>query len=85
MMANWVFASHHSRGGIFHFPATWRKTRYNNFIAASSVGKWPLVLTAPRRFAFNDSIAFVTGMKIGGAFLSGWNPGGSSVWYDPPG
>jgi hypothetical protein len=26
MMANWVFASHHSRGGIFHFPATWRKT-----------------------------------------------------------
>lgn len=34
MMAIWVFASHHSRGGIFHFPATWRKTRYNNFIAA---------------------------------------------------
>jgi hypothetical protein len=27
MMANWVFASHHSRGGIFHVPATWRKTR----------------------------------------------------------
>jgi hypothetical protein len=22
MMANWVFASHHSRGGIFHSPAT---------------------------------------------------------------
>jgi len=27
MMANCVFASHHSRGGIFHSPATWRKTR----------------------------------------------------------
>ena len=27
MMANWVLASHHSRGGIFHSPATWRKTR----------------------------------------------------------
>jgi len=26
-MANWVLASHHSRGGIFHSPATWRKTR----------------------------------------------------------
>jgi len=34
MMANWVLASHHSRGGIFHFPATWRKTRYNNFIVS---------------------------------------------------
>jgi hypothetical protein len=22
MLANWVLASHHSRGGIFHFPAT---------------------------------------------------------------
>lgn len=27
MIANWFFASHHSRGGIFHSPATWRKTR----------------------------------------------------------
>ena len=39
MMANWVFASHHSRGGIFHVRATWRKTRNSNLIAASSVGK----------------------------------------------
>jgi hypothetical protein len=39
MMANWVFASHHSRGGIFHVCATWRKTRNSNLIAASSVGK----------------------------------------------
>jgi Homeodomain-like domain len=39
MIANWVLASHHSRGGIFHVCATWRKTRYINLIAASSVGK----------------------------------------------
>jgi hypothetical protein len=26
MMANWVFASAHSRGGIFHSRTTWRKT-----------------------------------------------------------
>ena len=39
MIANWVLASHHSRGGIFHVCATWRKTRYSNLIAASSVGK----------------------------------------------
>ena len=45
MMANWVLASHHSRGGIFHVCATWRKTRYSNLIAASSVGKCPLVRT----------------------------------------
>ena len=34
MMANWVLASHHSRGGIFHVCATWRKTRYSNFVAS---------------------------------------------------
>ena len=59
MMANWVLASHHSRGGIFHVCATWRKTRYSSLIAASSVGKWPRVLTARRSFAFKASIAFV--------------------------
>ena len=57
MMANWVFASHHSRGGIFHSPATLRKTRYSSFIAASSVGKCPLVRTARRSFAFKDTKA----------------------------
>jgi len=31
------------------------------------------------------SIGFVTGMKIGGAFLSGWDPDDSGVWYDHPG
>src|SRR5580693_4598186 len=59
MMANWVLASHHSRGGIFHVCATLRKTRYSNLIAASSVGKWPLVRTARRSLAFKDSMAFV--------------------------
>ena len=63
MMANWVLASHHSRGGIFHVCATWRKTRYSNLIAASSVGKCPLVRTARRSLAFKDSMAFVTGMR----------------------
>src|ERR1700675_42855 len=59
MMANWVLASHHSRGGIFHVCATWRKTRYSNLIAASSVGKCPVVRTARRSLAFKDSMAFV--------------------------
>src|SRR5271165_363856 len=59
MMANWVLASHHSRGGIFHVCATLRKTRYSNLIAASSVGKCPLVRTARRSLAFKDSMAFV--------------------------
>src|SRR5271166_482573 len=35
LMANWALASHHSRGGIFHVCATWRKTRHSNLIAAS--------------------------------------------------
>jgi hypothetical protein len=67
MMANWVLAAHHSRGGIFHVCATLRKTRYSNLIAASSVGKCPLVRTARRSLAFKDSMAFVTGMRIAGA------------------
>ena len=39
MIANWVFASNHSRGGIFHSLAASRKTRNRSFVAASSVGK----------------------------------------------
>jgi len=64
MMANWVLAPHHSRGGIFHSPATWRKTRYKSFIAAPSVGSRARVRTARRSFAFKDSKALVSGMKI---------------------
>jgi len=37
--ANWVFASLHSRGGRFHSSAALLRTRYSNFIAASSPGK----------------------------------------------
>ena len=59
MTANCVFASAHSRGGRFHSAAAWFKTKYNSFIAASSEGKCPLVLTARRSFEFKASMAFV--------------------------
>src|SRR5271157_5329039 len=59
MTANCVFASAHSRGGLFHSAAAWFKTRYSSFVAASSEGKCPLVLTARRSFEFNASMAFV--------------------------
>ena len=62
MMANWVFASAHSRGGIFHSCTTWGKTRKISFVAASSLGKWPLARTARRSLAFKASIAFVVEM-----------------------
>ena len=48
MTANCVFASAHSRGGRFHSAAAWFKTKYSSFVAASSEGKCPLVLTARR-------------------------------------
>ena len=57
--ANWVLASNHSRGGRFHSSAAWFRTRYNSFMAASSLGKWPLVRTARRSFEFNASIWLV--------------------------
>jgi hypothetical protein len=58
-MANWVLASHHSRGGRFHASTARLRSRYSSFIAASSPGKWPRVRTARRSFEFNASIAFV--------------------------
>jgi len=33
-------------------------------VAASSLGKWPLALTARRSLEFSASMALVTGMKI---------------------
>jgi hypothetical protein len=39
------------------------KTRKMSFMAASSVGKWPLARTARRSLAFRASMAFVTGMR----------------------
>ena len=59
MTANCVFASTHSRGGRFHSAAAWFKTKYSSFVAASSEGKCPLVLTARRSFELSASMAFV--------------------------
>ena len=59
MTANCVFASAHSRGGRFHSAAAWFKTKYSSFVAASSEGKCPLVLTARRSLEFSASMAFV--------------------------
>src|SRR4030095_9392871 len=58
-IANWVFAAPHSLGATFHAAAAFRKTRNKSFVAASSLGKWPRVLTARRSLALSDSIAFV--------------------------
>ena len=57
--ANCALAMHHSRGGIFHSFSERFKTRKRSFIAASSVGKWPLARTARRSLAFKASMAFV--------------------------
>src|SRR3954447_11424849 len=35
-----------------------------SFVAASSLGKWPRILTARLSFAFRASMAFVTGMTM---------------------
>src|SRR3954451_21951342 len=59
MTANWAFAMDHSRGAIFHSFSERFKTRNKSFIAAESVGKWPLARTARRSLAFRASIAFV--------------------------
>src|SRR5215212_624593 len=57
--ANWALASGHSRGGILHAFSARFKTRKRSLSAASSVGKWPLVLTARRSFEFKASMALV--------------------------
>jgi len=62
--ANWALAIHHWRGGMIHSFSDRFKTRKRSFVAASSLGKWPLALTARRSLEFNASMAFVTGMKI---------------------
>src|SRR5205085_1853448 len=46
--ANWAFAIARSAGGILHSLSARFKTRNRSFIAASSVGKWPLARTARR-------------------------------------
>ena len=62
--ANCDLAMDHSRGGMIHSFSERFKTRKRSFVAASSLGKWPLALTARRSLAFSASMAFVTGMKI---------------------
>ena len=57
--ANWDLAMAHSRGGMIHSFSDRFKTRKRSFVAASSLGKWPLALTARRSLEFNASIAFV--------------------------
>src|SRR4051812_46742690 len=57
--ANWALAIAHSRGGILHSFSARFKTRNSSFIAASSVGKWPLARTARRSLELSASIAFV--------------------------
>ena len=43
----------------FQSAAAWFKTKYNSLAAASSDGKWPLVLMARRSLEFSASMAFV--------------------------
>jgi hypothetical protein len=59
MTANCALAMDHSRGGIFHSFSARFKIRYSSLVAASSLGKWPLALTARRSFEFSASMAFV--------------------------
>ncbi len=62
--ANWDLAMAHSRGGMIHSFSERFKTRKRSLVAASSLGKWPLALTARRSLEFSASMAFVTGMRI---------------------
>jgi hypothetical protein len=55
---------HHSRGGMIHSFSERFKTKKSSFVAASSLGKCPLALTARRSLELSASMAFVTGMKI---------------------
>src|SRR5205823_13064513 len=57
--ANCDLAMDHSRGGMIHSFSDRFKTRKRSLVAASSVGKWPLALTARRSLAFSASMAFV--------------------------
>ena len=57
--ANWALAMDHSRGGMIHSFSERFKTRKRSFVAASSLGKWPLARTARRSLEFSASMAFV--------------------------
>ena len=57
--ANCALAMHHSRGGMVHSFSDRFKTRKSSFVAASSLGKCPLALTARRSLELSASIALV--------------------------
>jgi len=57
--ANCALATAHSLGGIFHSFSERFKIRKISLAAASSLGKWPRVLTARRILEFRASIALV--------------------------
>jgi hypothetical protein len=48
MMAHWIFASRHHRARHFEGLATQLSAKYNNFVAASSLGKCQRALIARR-------------------------------------
>jgi hypothetical protein len=48
----------HSRGDMIHSFSERFKTRKRSLVAASSLGKWPLALTARRSLEFSASMAF---------------------------
>jgi hypothetical protein len=49
----------HSRGGLIHCFSERFKTRKRNFVAASSLGKWPMARTARRSLELSVSMALV--------------------------
>lgn len=57
--ANCDLAMAHSRGGMIHSFSERFKTRKRSFVAASSLGKWPLARTARRSLELSASMAFV--------------------------
>ena len=56
---NWDLAMAHSRGGMIHAVSERFKTRKRSLVAASSLGKWLLALTARRSLELSASMAFV--------------------------
>ena len=59
MLAIWLLTACHSRTDLFHSVDVALSASQINFAAASSLGKWPLALTARRIFKFKASMEFV--------------------------
>ena len=58
-VANWALAACYEIGGFFQCAWTLRSTSQMSLVAASSLGKWPRILTALRTWALRLSIALV--------------------------